>query len=409
MWKFVVCAALLEQSGTLVDASGDLAGALRSARAQWLRETQFRCRYRLMSGVVGSVDEAFNDQVRRAQVKELRTGAHIRKGGRQRISCEYPEPSEVVSVVDSQGVPVDVDLKRIERLQAGQNVLVRNSGFDELSDTGRSLIYRPLYKQAIFCARNLDEVDIAAGGCTEGESELSPFNPTRACEMDIFFATGQQKFDVGTILGIMHIDDAHIVTVSRSRREEATHIFEQITRLTWWTAPSVPVVEQIERSITLNGMPLVTHRVRLSDFVACPGGNVPKNVVYASIDNGKERASTDVLVWEWLSTDLGDAPPTDADFVLSVPASTIVIGLKKPPPPGTDRELTLEMYDEQNRILPISALSARTRGAESGAGTALSTPVTSTRVTRFLYLNGVLLLGLALFLYLRHRFRRHKA
>ena len=79
---------------------------------------------------------------------------------------------------------------------------------------------------------------------------------------------------------------------------------------------------------------------------------VTKNVLHVVKDTQLERRPHDVLVWEWHSPDLGQKLPAEYDFVLSIPESAVVQGLKRPPPPGKKRELTLEMFTEENRLLP---------------------------------------------------------
>ncbi|MGQ9575049.1 MAG: hypothetical protein ACUVUC_07000 [Thermoguttaceae bacterium] len=77
-----------------------------------------------------------------------------------------------------------------------------------------------------------------------------------------------------------------------------------------------------------------------SDFVACPGGMVARVVRHV---NQTVYPDKPWFVGEWVSEDLGKRLPTDADFVITIPQSVRISGLKpdRTPRPGTVRTIDL--------------------------------------------------------------------
>jgi hypothetical protein len=97
------------------------------------------------------------------------------------------------------------------------------------------------------------------------------------------------------------------------------------------TAPGIAVLTEIVEIVTTpQGKTIETH-VRRSDFRDCPGGPVARRVV--SVLKAENDA---VVVREWVSPDLGDRPPAEADFVIRIGPRTSVGGYRNAPPRGSD-------------------------------------------------------------------------
>lgn len=110
---------------------------------------------------------------------------------------------------------------------------------------------------------------------------------------------------------------------------------DQDLRVRFWTEPSPPVIESIVYGITFPDGRRSETRAVLSRFTECPGGMVARRVVYARCN----AAGATATVREWVSDDLGDVPPVDADFVISVPTTTTIYGLRGDFAPGKIRNL----------------------------------------------------------------------
>lgn len=94
-------------------------------------------------------------------------------------------------------------------------------------------------------------------------------------------------------------------------------------RLTIRTDVSPPVVVRIEDDRRTGDTEIPMYIVELSDFVQCEGGIVARRAVTIRM-SPDGTCSADL----WRSSDLGDRPPTQNDFVLPITKQTKFYGLK---------------------------------------------------------------------------------
>lgn len=228
------------------------------------------------------------------------------------------------------------------------------------------------------------------GGCTDAAERISPLNPFWACETDPFSAAGSAKFGDASVVGVRALADDRIETTTESSNGTTDAALTQRSVITWWMKPSLPVIERIHRTIYKDGKAAAEQESRLSDFKECSGGYVARRIIYEVRAGGKS-----ILLQEWVSEDLGETPPTDGDFVVSIPATTIVQGMSNPPPPGTERRLSLTEYAP--RILAPQQHGDR---VESNQHVALSRSTSNW----LLWMNAVAYLLLGIGVWLRWRF-----
>jgi hypothetical protein len=136
-----------------------------------------------------------------------------------------------------------------------------------------------------------------------------------------------------------------VVTMTRKEQGGSSHV----ARVTFWTVPSPPVVERIEEQwetvLPGRGKVPADYTIVGAQFVPCGRLMVPRSVRSVggpSVAVGETRPMW--TVGEWLSEDLGKAPPTKEDFLVTIPANLTVTGLRDPPPPGSVRQLDLASY-----------------------------------------------------------------
>jgi hypothetical protein len=94
------------------------------------------------------------------------------------------------------------------------------------------------------------------------------------------------------------------------------------------------VVERITRDEPSKVLRRDEYQAILSDFRECPGGWVARRVLLVALQQN------DVIrVREWRSDDLGDQPPTEADFAVTIPSDVRVVGIKRGFPTGSVRAM----------------------------------------------------------------------
>ncbi len=170
-----------------------------------------------------------------------------------------------------------------------------------------------------------------------------------------------------------------------------------------WTDPYPPVVT--DSVYTERVADQVTEvRTARRDFVECPGGLVPRQVVMTSDSRPSTEESSTVFFKEWISDDLGDRPPTRDDFVLTIPADAVIIGLNVLPPiVDGKRRVELGHVDDENlatfpqRVADVIDPSAPARAVENAA------PVSRLWLITF---NCAVVAMLAIYFFIRRRSRK---
>lgn len=390
----------------LVAAEGDLVAALRAAHADWFDRVEFRASYTRRTAALSAAKDVFSVATEMGTGELVARGLFHKSDHRQRISVDYGHP-EAVGALDADGNPVEVpDLNEADEVvpQIPENgrLLIRNASFDEIFDLGYSVIYHPKWKDAYdhawFNDNALRHRD--AMPCCHAAWEISPLNPVYGCNAS--------PFEHGSLIGpeVTHearpLPDGRVVLVTTSRigsKDEGG--IEQVNEVTWLMEPVPPVIERVHRRLfdLRDGEQFDEICATLSDFVDCPGGKVARRVVSAR----EVKGSTTVIAQIWESADLGNRESTPNDFVIQVAATTIVSGLKTPPPPGEPRSLTLDMASPETLQVPEEPPVQRADIAVPAAAPAASLAARS-RVW-FWSANGIAVVAVAL-VFLRRVLRR---
>ena len=309
------------------DADNATISALDAGVEQWRSGLVFRSHFVYRQGSVGSKDAGlsgeFGSHLNDAKSEDRVTGVFHKRGDDFRFSADFGRP------------PVDVSRGSPRRITT-------NVSFDDISVGRLYLDYRPSFDDTV------DVVNIAPRPETGqaahqagpmGDSITNPFSfggGVKGSPLANFAARPGYEETVNR--SVEKLDSDHLL-VTMVRQGKGDHV--NTVRMTFLTNVAPPVIERIDEDSKWPGG-AVEHVVVATDFIKCGTGVIARRVNWVSwplVPVGET-----VSVWvakEWISEDLGTMPPSDEDFVLTIPATTVVSGIKSPPPPGTERRIDL--------------------------------------------------------------------
>jgi hypothetical protein len=159
-----------------------------------------------------------------------------------------------------------------------------------------------------------------------------------------------------SVARISRLDAAHLEALCEGTREigldaEGKALVASVhRRVVFLTEKGTPVVCRIEETIDRfpsRGPPTRDKFVTVAEgFRECPGGRVARQVRCIAMQQD------DVIrVFDWISDDLGNRPPTAGDFAVEVPEDVPVRGLSKGYEPGSVRAIRLDDIDPAD-VLP---------------------------------------------------------
>jgi len=227
-------------------------------------------------------------------------------------------------------------------------VFERTDSFDSVTTQGLYLHYwgREPGADVTIGARGEEDAG-RVFSARHGGAYLNPFSLCGGVEGSLLAQFGPRKDypETGEV-SVRKTDAEHlVVTITRKEQGGASHV----ARVTFWTLPSPPVVERIEQQgetvLPGKGKVPADYTIVGAQFVPCGRFMVPRSVRSVggpAVAVGETRPTWDAK--EWFSEDLGKAPPTKEDFVVTIPADVTVTGLRNPPPPGSVRQLDLASY-----------------------------------------------------------------
>jgi hypothetical protein len=287
--------------------------ALGAGLEQWRKTVQFRSTFRLREGTAKSVEAGLRDGVDPSLPRGVveATGVFHRQGELMRFTLDYGRPP--VPVPPALGLPPPPP--------GGGSF--QNVSYDEVTNGRIQVRYHP--------GPSGDNVSVeprrpdVIGAGQFAQSEINPLYPYRNPRFDPF-----KPWDLGrqqpSKRDVTAVDDGQTEVKLTTDGE-----WKQTRRMRFRTAPGIAVLTEIVEIVTTpQGKNIETH-VRRSDFRDCPGGPVARRVV--SVLKAENDA---VVVREWVSPDLGDRPPAEADFVIRIGPRTSVGGYRNAPPRGSD-------------------------------------------------------------------------
>ncbi len=364
-----------------VSERNNVIASLKVAYDQWQQDVSFKARFRLRHGFANSVQAALSsgiDQNLNVQPeRKLEASGFLCKKGRlMRLNLDFGHPALVVSepAPPQKGKP------------SGPRV-VRDVSFHEVTNGLLQVTYNP----------DPSSNYATVGKRTPSTRGIGPLAQTIFSPIEPFANPAFRPFELWDLKSVtdrvsvpakvQSMDSDHVEVVLREKGS-----WTQMRRMRFRTRASIPVLSEIDEVATLPSGETIEYYVRLSDFRACPGGEVARKVLSAS----KPRAGP-VFVREWISSDLGDAVCNDADFAVALASDTSVSGLKDPPRLGTAK-----------RVIDITNLT------EADLGDALPEyiqplkPPKSVWHLAFVILIAILVPGLAIVILIRRHWRMRR-
>jgi hypothetical protein len=301
MNQVVICAFMIAASGG-TSAEGE---ALRAAYLEWQANVAFKGTFQLRAGISRSRDDAvqlkFDPQLNSPSSNTFEGNGEIAKlGSSIRYRIDYG-PIVRLDKMKTFGLP-----------------------FDE-STNGEVVVSYSILRDNIGNVATVMRHPASLGRSAAGPqtaTELSPLN---------LLKSNDGLFSNMKLVTVTPIDDGHVV-VDLERADVAG--VEYLRQITFATAYELPVVEKVADKYRYKGKSGQAECLA-SDFQNCPGGMVPRRLLFFLRPLGAQN----FLVRHWTSTNLGDETPTEDDFVITVPATTSVIGLKQPLPQTIERRL----------------------------------------------------------------------
>jgi hypothetical protein len=281
----------------------------------WLADVRFSSHYALTKGVAQSVEDArqgkFLRIVRRADGLEvIATGVFNKMGPKLRCSREY------------LGGPISTGPRTMQYM-----------GFDEVGNATVEILSEPVIggqqRANMFVTKKSSRFKGLArySAGVQSSQEVSPLSiqggQVRApCLLDV------SSIDPDKIQKhVRQIDAAHDEITLKGVAPTGSDVEKTIV---FFKAVSPPVVESINfrnHNLQRNDV-VIEHGAVASEFVDCPGGKVPKVVVYYSWNSSVPDR---YIVDRWASEDLGAEPVTDRDFLVGIGENVRVSGLTENP------------------------------------------------------------------------------
>lgn len=372
---------------TIGSSASDLtvAETLRAAVEQWLTEVEFRSTYRLRAGFADSLEDALrgeiNPKIRGGPAQQFEaTGVFHKLGSNLRLSINFV------------GGPVFLS-GETKVSEIAPAMTLTNTSFDEVSDGRVEVSYYPpttfrppkgtMGTVARVSKKQTKPSSFAAG--THTEMRINPLKPWPSPEKDPF---GQLP-----VVGVETVDEEHVEVICQEKYQSGD---EGHRRVLFWTKPSPPVVEKITEEYGPPDGRRDKSFALLSHFKECPGGLVARRVLWVFVSR-----SGSINSQEWRSDDLGNAPPSSEDFVITVAPTTKITGFRQAPPERTARRLEpskIQLAD----LVDYQALG-EARERERQARKKASNSRGSAMRTYMIWISGSLVLVLILVLFLRHR------
>lgn len=318
---------------------------LRAGVEEWQREVVFHSTFRLRSGFAKSVESGLRgelDPTRQGSSSACyeASGSFHKMGANVRFAIDFGSPVEAVGSIPQEG-------RKAPKVY-------RNVPLDESTD-GR-VIVGSSPRRGKLAGRAVVEEKPDASTLRAGTGErtghfINPLNPLYGADWDPFGGLPAVTLNA--------VDEEHLEVVCFGRDEYGN---ERHRRVLFWTKPSRPLVTKVSSELVYPDGGRFGAYAALSDFKLCPGGYVARQVAFA-----RQQRGGPVRAMVWRSEDLGDAPPSEEDFVVTIPADVWVMGLKNAQPAGTVRQLDPSKI-KLSDVVDIEALDREREAQREGRG-----------------------------------------
>ena len=286
---------------------------LEAAIDQWYEELICCGTYNYYVGAAKSVDDALAGNYVPGSRARQHFGVIVKSGRRVRQSLTYA--GIVGTVAKEQSTPTSMDAVAIGDLEATffpKHQKTRPQVSAESRQRDSKNWHQPRHFVGMRSPLNIT-----------GNADPHPLHAFDKLEGEVL------ETNVSTV------DAAHVqVTIRKSYDEGEARLV-----VTFWTEPATPVVETIRMSYSRRNRPDLEIINQCGDFVDCHGLLVPRTIRSAA--NATIQETKTWMAFEWRSDDLGAREPKDEDFVLTLPAGTLVHGIKRLP--RSDRVSKLDL------------------------------------------------------------------
>lgn len=348
----VLLAAILLFSGVRADSQDkavqerELAESLADSFLQWRNEVSVYATYTVRYGKAESKEKAFRNPCELTTVSAIGNGAFVQQKPMKRISVDFTGFTTVSAAIEADGTRKAPQFEKDGKIVVGpgDGIGVKWTSWDEVSNDSLRLEYSPAWKntndRAVF-SRIGDGSSGVPADCLKWDQQITPLNPLRGCGHVPNRGTAfrdEPEFSSSSHDGLL------IVNV-KSHRESAQGRLTHVDTTTWETDQTLPLLVRWQRQTSSMNEVLMDLETRLTDFRQCGDYKVA-----AHVTNVNRSRSGAVNVVEWKSDDLGLREPIVEDFAIAIATTTIIRGLKDAPAPGTERSLTLGMFEESQTL-----------------------------------------------------------
>ncbi len=312
-----MCFLIAGGSSCLSSDVQELAKSLDSSYEKYRQDVSFYATFKLTEGFVEVCPELLDD-IAIDDIEQVFSGRLIRRLGVFRISFD----------AISLGVSRSEIQENVSRAAEVNGVRVTSINPEDLvvSDD-KSLVYRKssgdVVDHAVFFLRS-DKPDeqLKSGGCSGLEMHLNTLNPIPGCNFRPF--SGHSVL-AGAIpeFELLKTSEERLTIRINSKAVISGNSYQQEQLVEWDLTATPPVIVSVDRRFLLSdGKLSLRSRSKQFDFVECLGGSVARRVIHV-VEQPRKPPRVNV----WTSEDLGNREPVDEDFVITVPASTLVSGL----------------------------------------------------------------------------------
>lgn len=324
----LIVASLIAATNVLANEADTLCDVLDAAVEQWRTGLEFQCRFTFKKGVAHdkqkALDGKFGLAVGKPKDEDKLVGTFAKSGEKVRLFVDYGRPPRDATGKGTTKAVTDVTCDMVTMNGLYLNYWPRYEKFGDTAVIAKNPKPGPGFDQAgLFSI----ETPFSFGGGIVG-SPLKSFGPN-SCGPGILERS------------VVRPDSEHVTIVTTLKRSDGG---TQTRKVTFWTAVSPSVIEKIE-DVSDSGKRHVESISIASQFVQCGKGMMARDL--RSVTGPLMAIGESTPTWiahHWNSEDLGQRSPTDDDFVVTIPPSVTVVGLKKPLPKGTERKLNLAHY-----------------------------------------------------------------
>lgn len=267
------------------------------------------------------------------------SGEMHKDGALVRYSRILSSSPELVGIKKANGETVPDS--NMENVKKGDQLLVRGRSWDSVYDDRMCLRYDigwdRVFDTAVYTRR--DEIVPKDGypPCCEADRQMGPLNPFLGCFPGL---PGQLPF----LSSYTIVEESSDTIKLRATTGDGPN--RVVLEVDMRTDLALPTIIRVRREHYEAGASTGGIEGRMSDWVVCDGLHVPRLVQSTLFGPG-----ISTLVRYWRSNDLGDRDPVPEDFIIEIPTTTSIVGLRDAPRKGVVRKLGVAGVEDSAILL----------------------------------------------------------